>query len=553
MYHILHRLLIFSISTFLSISLCLNSVCNYGQPDRSTSTLSAQSIFIESKSPELKAEKIRFYKKINSLWFLSLSSLMFLAIFGIEQYYSSPGLVLFLFSIGTIFVSLLFSNPRLTLFEVSLGSLLILLNFVTLSSEFQWSYLLTTEISIWIITLSLLWNHRVKENPSPHLQIINAAHDAIIITDLNGIIEFVNPSFTKITGFEPAEAIGKTPSIFRSGTYDKNFYKSIWKTILSGKVWHDKIINRRKNGDLYTEDMTITPIFDSDGHISHFVAIKRDITSLELSLQEQEDLRKKIDDNKKLNSIAEYLAGIVHDLKNKIGGMTLLVSLLEKHWNNNLEKKEVISQLMSALNQTNQLFQKLLLNPKTQHLRMKKESLNFFWDTIMKKYKDILKFKNIDFYFDIDSNLYVNADYGALIRVFENIIDNAIYVLDRAEKKSLYINVKKDSATNTVLISIKDTGPGVDSKKVEKWFDLFHTTKPSGEGTGLGLPTAKKIIKKHKGTITAKSTIGKGTVFEVILPLASKNQKTALPTLRRTPQGHLELILTPSPQMTQSL
>jgi len=107
---------------------------------------------------------------------------------------------------------------------------------------------------------------------------LEAAANALVITDNKGVIEWVNPSFTTYTGYSAAEAIGKTPSLLKSGEHDQAFYRDLWDTILAGKVWYGEVINRRKNGILYTEEMTITPMKDAYGKITHFIAVKQDIT-----------------------------------------------------------------------------------------------------------------------------------------------------------------------------------------------------------------------------------------------------------------------------------
>jgi diguanylate cyclase (GGDEF)-like protein/PAS domain S-box-containing protein len=110
------------------------------------------------------------------------------------------------------------------------------------------------------------------------MTVIDAAADMIVITDRNGLIEYVNPSFTSITGYAPDEVIGRKTSVVKSGAHNQTFYRSIWQTILEGKVWFGEIVNRRKDGTLYPEEQSITPIRGADGQIERFVAIKRDIT-----------------------------------------------------------------------------------------------------------------------------------------------------------------------------------------------------------------------------------------------------------------------------------
>jgi PAS domain S-box-containing protein len=118
---------------------------------------------------------------------------------------------------------------------------------------------------------------------------LESAANGIVITDPEGTIEWVNPAFTELTGYQAEEAVGQDPRVLKSGKHPPEFYREIWDTITSGRVWHDEIINRRKDGSLYTEEMTITPVPGDHGETAHFVAIKQDVTrrkELERELQE---------------------------------------------------------------------------------------------------------------------------------------------------------------------------------------------------------------------------------------------------------------------------
>jgi PAS domain S-box-containing protein len=122
---------------------------------------------------------------------------------------------------------------------------------------------------------------------------LKAAEDAIVITNVKGIIEWINPAFTKLTGYDSRESIGKSTKFLKSNKHTTKFYRSLWDTILSGKVWKGKIFNKKKNGEVYTENQSITPIKDSKGKILHFIAIKQDITERQ-KLEEESDKSRKL-------------------------------------------------------------------------------------------------------------------------------------------------------------------------------------------------------------------------------------------------------------------
>ena len=151
---------------------------------------------------------------------------------------------------------------------------------------------------------------------------LNAAADAIVITDRAGVIEWVNPAFTQLTGYTAEEALGKNPrDLVKSGKHAPAFFEEFWETILAGRTWRGEMINRRKDGSLYTEDQVVTPILDASGAITHFVAIKEDIT-------ERLQLEAQFRQAQKMESVGQLASGIAHDFNNLltvINGMSDLV------------------------------------------------------------------------------------------------------------------------------------------------------------------------------------------------------------------------------------
>src|SRR5439155_2594281 len=138
-------------------------------------------------------------------------------------------------------------------------------------------------------------NRRARQQAEEQLRLqsaaLQAAANAILITDRSGKIIWINPAFSQTTGYSYEDVRGKNPRFLKSGKQDETFYREMWETILSGKVWHNTLINRRKDGTLNREDLTITPIRDDTGAITHFVGIKQDITQLAQALSEVQEKR----------------------------------------------------------------------------------------------------------------------------------------------------------------------------------------------------------------------------------------------------------------------
>ncbi|MDZ4342870.1 MAG: PAS domain S-box protein, partial [Candidatus Binatia bacterium] len=138
------------------------------------------------------------------------------------------------------------------------------------------------------VTRDLTERKRAEEKMRLQSTALESAANAVVITDRDGIITWVNPAFTKFTGYSPEEAIGQNPRLLKSGTQDQPFYENLWSTILSGEAWSGEIVNRRKDGVLYTEEQTVTPVRNNQGEVTHFIAIKQNITERKRAEKERQ-------------------------------------------------------------------------------------------------------------------------------------------------------------------------------------------------------------------------------------------------------------------------
>ena len=145
---------------------------------------------------------------------------------------------------------------------------------------------------------------------------VESTSDSIVITDLSGSIEYVNPHFEKLTGYTRAEVYGKNPRVLQSGRQPREFYADLWRTLKSGGEWKGRFINRRKDGTLYTEEATIAPVHDAHGIPQKYVAVKRDVTRLE-------ELESQLRQAQKMEAVGQLAGGIAHDLNNVLQVVTL--------------------------------------------------------------------------------------------------------------------------------------------------------------------------------------------------------------------------------------
>ncbi len=353
---------------------------------------------------------------------------------------------------------------------------------------------------------------------------LHAAADAIMITDRAGVIEWVNPAFTQLTGYTAEEALGKPPrDLVKSGKHAPAFFKEFWETILARQTWRGEIINRRKDGSLYTERQTVTPILDASGAITHFVAIKNDITErLQLEAQYRQA--------QKMESVGHLASGIAHDFNNLltvINGMSQLV-LTE------VSKVDAVyadvQEILHAGERAATLTRQLLAFSREQILEPRVMNFN----TVVARMESLLRRllgEDIDLVVVPTPGLgNVKADPGQIEQVITNLAVNARDAMPQGGRLTIEtqnVTIDKDVARQLgvtmpsgsyVLLAVSDSGGGMDEATRARIFEPFFTTKGPGKGTGLGLSTVYGIVKQSHGFIWVYSEVGQGTSFKIYLP-----------------------------------
>jgi PAS domain S-box-containing protein len=353
----------------------------------------------------------------------------------------------------------------------------------------------------------------------------------VVITDPNGNIEYVNPKFTEVTGYTLEEAKWKNPKFLNSGFHDKLFFADLWKTILSGKIWQGELKNKKKNGELYWENALISPIKDSDGKIIHFVAVKEDITEKKTMIEELIVAKEKAEEMNRIKS--SFFANMSHELRTPMVGILgfseVLMNELKDYPNYvamissiNVSGQRLLETLNLILNLSKLEASKVEVNLKPQNIiPILKESFGFFESAAAKK--------TIDYTFvSVHSEIVCNIDQLLFSSIFNNLLNNAIKFTDSGSVKLI---VSNDSENAT--ISVSDTGVGISEAKQNLIWEEFRQASEGYnrgfEGTGLGLTIAKKYTDLMHGSVSVKSTLGKGTTFIVSFPLTNKNLKSVSP------------------------
>ncbi len=343
-----------------------------------------------------------------------------------------------------------------------------------------------------------------------------------VITDLKGNIQYVNPKFCQVTGYSFEEVEGKNPRVLKSGQQNEAFYSELWETILNGKEWRGMLVNKKKDGTLYTEEATISPVFNSVGRIVHFIAIKRDITK-------ERELEQQFHQAQKMESIGRLAGGVAHDFNNMLavilGYSELALSKLQQGKTLYTEIQEIAEAGRRSAN----LISQLLAFSRKQTISPRPLDLNETIRNILKMLRRLIG-ENIDLIWIPGNNLgTVFIDPSQIDQILVNLCVNARDAIDVAGKIVIetsniifdedYVNKHLyTSAGSYVMISFSDNGCGMDNNVKNKIFEPFFTTKAPGEGTGLGLATVYGIVKQNKGFINVYSEKGKGTTFKLYFP-----------------------------------
>ncbi|MEW5984648.1 MAG: PAS domain S-box protein [Acidobacteriota bacterium] len=363
---------------------------------------------------------------------------------------------------------------------------------------------------------------RAEEERERLLAAIEQAGETILITDAAGTVQYVNPAFVATSGYARDEAIGRTPRILKSGQHDPSFYQNLWETISSGRTWEGRIINKRKDGTLYTEDATISPVSDKAGRIINYVAVKRDIT-------EHLDLAAQFQQAQKMEAVGRLAGGVAHDYNNMLSVILGYTELLLDKAEPSSPLHDDLLEILNAARRSADITRQLLAFARKQAIEPVVLDLNDAVERML-KILDRLIGEDIDLVLRPAAALPpVLIDPAQVDQIMANLCVNARDAIAGVGK----ITIETDCLTidetyaahhpgsvpgEFVVLSVSDNGRGMDKETVSHLFEPFFTTKPAGKGTGLGLSTVYGIVKQNGGFINVYSEPDVGTTFRIYLP-----------------------------------
>lgn len=367
---------------------------------------------------------------------------------------------------------------------------------------------------------------------------VNEAAESVMITDSAGVITYVNPQFEKMTGFSRAEVIGRTPTVLKSGVHSPIFYRELWATLQAGGVWHGRITNRRKDGRLFEEQATISPVRDHDGHIVNYVAVKRDVTQETL-------LGNQARESQKMAAIGKFAHRIVHDVTNKLVAILGYAQITRDLVRHIPQAVQNIDGVIEAGNRISTLTAELLAFAHPAPLSVRRLRLGL----VVQGAEELLRQSvpdNIRFTIDVSaaSSCTVEVDPVQIEHVLLNLTLNAVDAMPNGGTLTIRANpviegegqaiplppllsqARGSRPVNYACITVVDTGEGMTDEVRSHIFEPFFTTHTNTEATGLGLATVFRIVEQHHGMITVDSAPRHGSTFRIYIPMTGDVAKT---------------------------
>ena len=373
-----------------------------------------------------------------------------------------------------------------------------------------------------------------KRAEAEHVRLVTAIEqsaEAVVITKTTGDIEYVNPAFTRITGYSCEEVLGQNPRILKSGKQDLAFYQQLWATILKGEIWHGEVINRKKDGSLYTEAMNIAPVRNPAGEVVNFIATKQDVTK-------RKSMEAQLLQAAKMEAIGRLAGGVAHDFNNLLTIISGYGHLLQER----LSPQDLghVEEILKASDRAAALTRQLLAFSRRQILAPQVLDLNSLVANLEKMLRRLIG-EDIELTTVQQSGLgRVKADPGQIEQVIINLAVNARDAMPQGGKLTIETaNVKLDETYARshagitpgphVMLAVSDTGLGMDPETLGSIFEPFFTTKEKGKGTGLGLATVYGIVKQSAGSIWVYSEPGQGTTCKIYFPCIEEPMPEAEP------------------------
>jgi PAS domain S-box-containing protein len=355
---------------------------------------------------------------------------------------------------------------------------------------------------------------------------VEQAAEDIIITDADGIIEYVNPSFETTTGYSREEAVGRSCRMLNGGASDASFYKELWDTIRDGRCWKGRFRNRTKDGRLILQDANISPIRDGSGGIAGYVSVRRDVT-------EHVEIEARLADSQRLEAIGMLAGGIAHDFNNIL---TAIVGYTEMAMASAPEKsslRDSLSQVLLGGKRATELVKQILVFSRRNRQERRPVRIDDLLAETLKLMRAAVP-STVRIVSGSDSVSRVMANPTQIYQVVMNLCTNSSAAMEEGGGtltvglEDVELDERFAAAHpgiepgSYIRLTVEDTGCGMPPELIDHIFEPFFTTRAKKGGTGMGLSVVHGIVVSHGGTIDVSSEVGNGTTIDVYLPVAGE-------------------------------
>lgn len=343
---------------------------------------------------------------------------------------------------------------------------------------------------------------------------------SVLITDASGKIEFVNPKFSELTGYEINEVIGSNPKILNSGTHSKEMFNNLWRTISSGGEWRGEIKNKKKNGEFYWEDVSISPIFNDEGKIINYVGVKEDITDRKKLIGDLIEAKERAEESDRLKTA--FLQNISHEIRTPMNSIMGFIELLQDPDTTGDESREYIEIIEKSGNRMlgtiNDIINISKIEAGIVSLSIGEVDMKGLLYEIAGVFKPEVDKKGMHIITDIPDSSQkdiIKGDQEKIYAIYSNLVKNAIKYSYEGTITIGY-RIFRDHAE----CFVKDTGIGISKEKQEKIFERFTRIEESKsvEGAGIGLSIVKGYLDLMNGKISLNSIPGEGSEFIFTIP-----------------------------------
>lgn len=380
-------------------------------------------------------------------------------------------------------------------------------------------------------TLSLERALRQRRRAETETQKLSSAlqqsADLVIITDRDGVIEYVNPTFEHVTGFSREETVGRKPNLVKSGMHNRQFYATLWKTVLSGEPYHAVFTNRRKDGSVYYEEKTVTPLRDESGTVQYFVSTGKDITDRILSEERARQHEAQLAHVARVSTMGEMASALAHELNQPLAAIVNYargcVRRLQSGTGDPVSLTEALENIAAQGQRSGEIIRRLRTFLRKSELRRNPAQINEIATEAASLAELEARHRRVELRLELCDGLPpLLADGIQVEQVILNLVRNAMEAIDTARSRKREVVLRTGlSPSGDLEVAVEDSGPGLRAGDTDRLFEAFFTTKE--EGMGMGLSISRSIIEAHGGRLYAHPRNGGGAVFGFTLPALDEN------------------------------